>query len=123
MLDYLDDILIFSKSLEEHEHHLRVVLELLRKPDLHAHVSDQRYAKLSRCKLNKPELQFLGHILGQDGIKLEPQKIAVIDAWPVPGDVHQMRCFVGLATYFRRFVLGFSKLVSPATNLLRGKGQ
>ena len=89
----------------------------LRKHDL--------YAKLSKCEFNKPELQFLGHIVGRDGIKMDPQKTAVIDAWPVPRDIHQLRSlkFVGLANYFRRFVQGYSKLVSPLTNLLRGKAR
>ena len=113
VLVYLDDILVFSKSPEEHEHHLRVVLDLLRKHDL--------YAKLSKCEFNKPELQFLGHIVGRDGIKMEPQKTAVIDAWPVPRDIHQLRSFVGLATYSRRFVQGYSKLVSPLTDSAQGQ--
>ena len=113
VLVYLDDILIFSKSPEEHAEHLKVVLDLLRKHEF--------YAKMSKCEFNKPELQFLGHIVGRDVIKMDPQKTAVIDQWPVPKDVHQLRSFVGLATYFRRFVQGFSKLVSPMTDLLRGK--
>ena len=115
VLVYLDDILVVSKSPEEHEHHLQVVLDLLRKHDL--------YAKLSKCEFSKPELQFLGHIVGRDGIKMDPQKTAVIDAWPVPRDTHQLRSFVSLATYFRRFVQGYSKLASPLTDLLRGKAQ
>ena len=115
VLVYLDDILIFSRSPEEHEQHLRVVLDLLRKENF--------YAKLSKCEFNKPELQFLGHIVGRNGIKMDPQKTAVIDAWPQPRDLHQLRSFIGLATYFRRFVQGYSKLVSPLTDLLRGKTQ
>ena len=70
------DILIFSKSLEEHAQHLKVVLDLLRK--------HESYAKMSTCEFTRPELQFLGHIVSQDGMKMDPQKTAVIDQWPVP---------------------------------------
>ena len=104
VLVYLDEILIFSKSPEERAQHLRIVLGILRKHDF--------YAKMSNCEFNKPELQFLGHIVGQDGIKMDPRKTAAIDQWPMPKDVHQLS-FIGLATYFRKFVQGFSNLVRP----------
>ena len=113
VLVYLDDILNFSKSPTDHAEHLKLVLDLLRKHEL--------YAKMPKCDFNRPELQVLCHIVSQDGIKMDPQKTAVMDQWPVPKDVHQSRSFVGLATYFRRCVQGFSKLVSPMTNLLQGK--
>lgn len=79
VLVHLDDILIFSKSAAKHAEHLRVVLDLFRTHDL--------YAKMSTCEFNKPELQFLGHIVGRDGVKMDPKKTAVIAEWPVPKDV------------------------------------
>ena len=115
VLMYLDDILIFSKSPEEHAEHFRTVLDILR--------ANHLYAKLSKCEFNKPELQFLGHIVGRQGIRVDPAKTAVISDWPRPKDAHQLRSFLGLATYFRRFVQGFSKLVSPLTDLIKGKVQ
>jgi len=113
MLIYLDDILVFSKTPGEHAEHLRIVLDILRCNDL--------YAKLFKCEFSKPELQFLGHIVGRQGIRVDPAKTAVISDWPVPLDVQQLRSFLGLATDFRRFVQGFSKLVSPMTDLLKGR--
>ncbi len=110
---YLDDILVFSKSPKEHAMHLRIVLDILRQNEL--------YAKLPKCEFNKPELQFLGHIVGRHGIRMDPAKTAAISDWPVPKHVHQLRFFLGLATYFRTFVQGFSKLVSPMTDLTKGK--
>ena len=78
------------------------------------------YAKMPKCEFNKPDLQFLGHIVGRHGIRMDPRKTAAIADWPRPKDAHQLRSFLGLATYFRRFVQGYSKLVSPLTDLLKG---
>jgi hypothetical protein len=90
VLIYLDDILVFSKCSEEHAQHLAEVLELLRKHDL--------YAKISKCDFCKDELHFLGHVVGKDGIKVDPCKLAAVQDWPVPTDVHQLRSFLGFGT-------------------------
>lgn len=98
VLVYLDDILIFSKIPEEHGKHLRLVIDLLRERKL--------YAKLSTCEFQQPELQFLGFVISGDRVKMDPRKIAVVRDWPVPKDVHMLRSFLGLANYFRHFVMG-----------------
>ena len=111
VLVYSDDILIFSKTPEEHGKHLRLVIDLLRERKL--------YAKLSTCEFQQPELQFLGFVISGDRVKMDPQKIAVVRDWPVPKDVHMLRSFLGLANYFRHFVMGYCKLVRSLNFLLR----
>ena len=101
VLVYLDDILIFSKSPQEHAQHLRMVLDILGQHKL--------YAKMPKCEFNKPELQFLGHIVGRQGIRMDPSKTAVIAEWPLPKDAHELRSFLGLATYLRKCVLKAGK--------------
>ena len=107
---FLDDVLIFSKTKEEHEQHLRIVLQTLR--------DKQLYAKLSKCEFFKSEIGFLGHIINQHGIKMEPSKIEAVTKWPQPKNVHEVRSFLGLAGYYRRFVKDFSMIASPLTELL-----
>ena len=106
---YLDDILIFSKTPEEHEKHLDTVLQILEREGL--------YAKLKKCDFNKPELLYLGHIIGRDGIKVDPAKISCIKDWPKPKNVHELRSFLGLANYFRKFVMAYSIRTAPLTKL------
>ena len=108
---YLDDILIYSKTAAEHEHHLRVVLQRLREHEF--------YCRPHKCHFNQSEIQYLGHIVGREGVKVDPRKIQAVAEWPVPQDQHQVRSFLGLANYFRRFVQGYSGLVQPLTDLLR----
>ena len=93
---YLDDILIYSKSAEEHERHLRKVLQKLREHKF--------YANLKKCEFMKQEIAFLGHIVGVNGIKVDPRKVQAVSEWEVPKDVHGVRSFLGLANYFRRFL-------------------
>jgi len=108
---YIDDILIYSKTHSEHVQHLRTVLALLK--------ANEFQCKLSKCEFEQPEVKFLGHIVGSEGIKVDPAKTAVIRDWTTPTNVAGVRSFVGLATYFRKFIIGFSKRISPLTNLTK----
>ena len=111
VLVYLDDVLVFSRTREEHAHHLRVVFGLLERYRL--------YCRLRKCTFAQKEVKFLGHIVGAGGVKVDPAKIATVAEWPVPANVSEVRSFLGLATYFRKFVQGFSTLVRPLTNLTK----
>jgi hypothetical protein len=108
---FLDDILIYSKSEEEHEHHLRMVLQVLRECQL--------YAKLSKCSFYQKQIHYLGHIISKDGIAVDLEKIEAIREWPAPKNVTEVRSFMGLAGYYRRFIEGFSKIAHPITSLQR----
>jgi hypothetical protein len=111
---FIDDILIYSPNEEKHEDHLRLVLQKLR--------GNQLYAKFSKCDFWLKEVAFLGHIVTDGGIKVDPGKISEILDWKQPKDASKIRSFLGLAGYYRRFIEGFSKLVKPLTSLLeKGK--
>ena len=111
ILLYIDDVCIFSRSAAEHEKHVRAVLQRLREHEL--------YAKLSKCEFFKNALTFLGHIVSAQGIQVDPVKIQVVKEWPVPQNVTHVRQFVGLANYFRKFVMSFSEMAKPLTDLTR----
>jgi hypothetical protein len=111
MVVFIDDILIYSKNEEEHVRHLQIVLTCLREHQL--------YAKFSKCAFWLEEIQFLGHVLSAKGIAVDPSKVKDILEWKPPTTVHQVRSFLGLAGYYRRFILDFSKLVKPITSLLK----
>ena len=113
VLVYLDDIMVYSKTPEDHVRHLRLVLEALRKHKL--------YAKMSKCDFNKLEVKFLGHIVSREGLRVDPKKVKTVQEWPVPPDLPRLRSFLGLANYFRRFILGYSTMVSPLTSLTGSK--
>jgi hypothetical protein len=108
---FIDDILIFSKDEEEHVKHLRILLTRLREHQL--------YAKFSKCTFWLEEIQFLGHVLSANGIAVDPSKVKDILEWKPPTTVHQVQSFLGLAGYYRRFILDFSKIVKPITSLLK----
>ena len=96
---------------KEHAEHLRLVLQCLREHQL--------YAKRSKCLFNQPELEFLGHIVGNEGIQVDPKKTTVVRDWAVPQNVSHLRSFLGLTNHFSEFVQGYATLVGPLTNLLR----
>jgi hypothetical protein len=111
VLVYLDDILIYSKSPDLHADHLAKVLQVLQENEF--------YVRLCKCDFEKKELKFLGHIVGGDGIKVDPGKIEVVRSWPTPTSVTQVRSFLGLANYFRKFLKDYSTLVAPLTALTK----
>ncbi|KAJ9512230.1 hypothetical protein QJQ45_012792 [Haematococcus lacustris] len=107
VLVYIDDILVMSNTPEEQVQHLRQVLQLMRE--------NKFYAKLAKCEFNKTQLAFLGHIVGSNGIAVDPAK--VVKEWPMPRNLKDLQAFLGLANYFRRFIPNFSSLAAPLTNL------
>ena len=108
---FIDDILVYSGSLEEHTEHLRTILSILRECQL--------YAKFSKCRFWLDKVSFLGHVILVEGIIVDPQKIEAIVNWKPPTNVYEVRIFVALTGYYRKFVEGFSKIVTPLTNLLK----
>ena len=111
---FIDDILVYSKTREEHDEHLRIVLQTLR--------DRQLYAKWSKCQFWLSEVSFLGHVISQVGIAVDPSKVRAVLEWESPKSVSEIRSFLGLAGYYRKFILDFSKLALPLTTLTR-KGQ
>jgi hypothetical protein len=111
VLIYLDDICIISKSAEEHEKHLRIVLDILKHNNLTCNVQ--------KCNLNQTELLYVGHIISAEGIKADPAKIKAIVQYPRPTDIRGMRSFLGMANYFRKFINKFAIIARPLTNMLR----
>ncbi|GJR98590.1 putative reverse transcriptase domain-containing protein [Tanacetum coccineum] len=110
---FIDDILIYSKTKEEHDAHLRLILELLKKEEL--------YAKFSKCDFWLSKVQFLGHVIDSEGIHVDPAKIESIKDWESPKTPTEIRQFLGLAGYYRRFIEGFSKIAKPMTKADSGK--
>jgi hypothetical protein len=108
---FIDDILIYSKNREDHKRHLRIVLGKLR-----AH---QLYAKLSKCEFWLEKITFLGHILTAEGIEVDPSKVEVVSKWRQPTNVNEVRSFLGMAGYYRRFIKGFSSIARPMIELLK----
>ncbi|GKC36550.1 putative reverse transcriptase domain-containing protein [Tanacetum coccineum] len=110
---FIDDILIYSKNKKEHEEHLKAILELLKKEEL--------YAKFSKCEFWNPKVQFLSYLIDSQGIHMNPAKIKSIKYWASPKTPTEIRQFLGLDDYFRRFIKGFSKVYKPMTKLMQKK--
>jgi hypothetical protein len=107
---FINDILVYSRNEEEHEGHLRLVLQKLRDHEL--------YAKISKCELWLKQVTFLGHVVSKGGISVDPRKVQEVLSWKAPMSVSDIQSFLGLARYYRRFIEGFSKISKPMTELL-----
>jgi hypothetical protein len=108
---YLDDILIYSKTPEEHDQHVRAVLSKLRQHQL--------YGKPSKCDFFQEEIKFVGHIISKDGIRTDPKKIDAVRKWPKPTTLTDLRSFLGFCNFYRRFVRDYSKIATPLINLTK----
>ncbi|GLI67045.1 hypothetical protein VaNZ11_011232 [Volvox africanus] len=108
---YLDDILVYSKTHEEHLEHLRLVLDVMRR--------EQLFAKRAKCFWAQPQVEYLGHIVSATGVKMDPRKVAVVHDWPAPQNLTELRKFLGLTNYFRKFIEKYSIIAAPLTNLTR----
>ena len=108
---FIDGILVYSRSRVEHEYHLSIVLQTLR--------GKQLYAKFSKCEFWLDRVSFLGHVVTKDGISIDPGKVDVVAIWRKPTTVIEIRSFLGLAGYYRRFIEGFSKIALPLTRLIK----
>ncbi|GBG73311.1 hypothetical protein CBR_g13030 [Chara braunii] len=108
---YLDDIVVFSRTLQEHQGHLRQVLEKLREANFKINAK--------KCEWAKTQVLYLGHILDGDGIKPEDNKIAAIRDWPTPRTLTELRSFLGLTNYYRKFVRNFSTIAAPLHRFLK----
>jgi hypothetical protein len=106
---FLDDIIIYSKLEEEHGKHLRMVLQVLREHQL--------YAKLSKSSFYQKQIHYLGHIISEEGLSMDPKKIEAIRGWSIPKNVTDFISFMGLVGYYTIFIEGFSKIAHPITSL------
>nr|GFC28376.1 putative reverse transcriptase domain-containing protein [Tanacetum cinerariifolium] len=110
---FIDDILIYSKDEKEREEHLRKILEFLKKEEL--------YAKFSKCEFWIPKVQFIGHVIDNQGIHMDPVEIESVKDWASPKSPTEIHQFLGLTGYYRRFIEGFSKVAKPMTKLTQKK--
>ena len=112
-LVYLDDIIIFSRDMKQHMQRCKIVFQRLREAGLKL--------KVSKCNLVRDSVQFLGHVVSKEGIATDPEKVKAIKEWPQPKDLHELRSFYGLCSYYRKFVQDFAKIAAPMTNLMRAE--
>jgi len=108
---FIDDILIYSENEQDHAEHLRIVLTRLQEHQL--------YAKFSKCEFWLKKVPFLGHILSEEGIAVDPSKVQKVMDWKAPTSVLEVRSFLGLAGYYHHFIPDFSKIAKPMTSLLQ----
>ena len=108
---FFDDILVYSKSLEDHILHLEIVFQCL--------MTNQFFLKRTKCLLAQESIEYLGHIISRDGVSPDPEKIRAMVAWPAPTNVKQLCGFLGLTGFYRKFVKHYASIAAPLTNLLK----
>lgn len=111
ILVFFDDILIYSKSLEEHRDYLLTVLALLGQ--------NQLFAKRSKCDFAQPQVEYMGHVISGQDVGTDPSKVITMVHWPAPKNLKELRGFLGLTGYYRKFVKNYSLISKPLTSLLR----
>ncbi len=109
---YIDDILVFSDSLDNHIQHVRAVLQRL--------IEQQLYAKMEKCEFHQTQISFLGYIISSEGVAMDDKKVQSVLNWPQPKTVKELQRFLGFANFYRRFIRNFSTIAAPLTSLLRG---
>ncbi|KAK3545854.1 hypothetical protein QTP70_016092 [Hemibagrus guttatus] len=110
---YIDDILIYSRSMADHQRHVAEVLHRLRDHNL--------FLKAEKCLFHQPTVQFLGYVIDHSGVRMDEKKVTAVRDWPAPTTVKELQRFLGFANFYRRFIRGYSSVTSPLTNLLRNK--
>ena len=110
-LVYVDDIIVFSRDFDSHVEHLREIFDRLKKADLKLHIK--------KCCLFQQRVSFLGHILTESGIEVQPDKVEAVQNWPTPRNLTELRSFVGLCSYYRRFIAGFADIAAPLHDLTK----
>jgi hypothetical protein len=115
VLVFMDDILIYSKTLDNHKQHLQEVFQILR--------DNKFYIKRSKCSFAQQSLEYLGHIISNQGVATDPVKIQAVKQWPTPTDMRQLRGFLGLSGYYKKFIRHYGILSKPLTDLLKKNTQ
>lgn len=110
VLVYLDDLLVYSSTFEDHLVRLETVLQRLRETGLKI--------KVEKCHFLQSEVKFLGHVVSAEGVSTDPEKVSAVKQWPVPNTLKELRSFVGFCSYYRRFIEGFSKVAGPLHNVV-----
>ena len=114
LIIYLDDLLVYSKTQEEHDSHVLLVLKRLREHGL--------YANLEKCSFDCNQVEFLGYVISSEGISMDPAKVQTVLEWQTPRSLRDVQCFLGFANFYRKFIQDYSKLILPLTQLTK-KGQ
>ena len=111
VLVFFDDILVYSTTWEDHLHHLQLVFELLSQHQL--------FLKLSKCDIGASQVEYLGHIISAHGVAMDSKKVSCILDWAIPRTLKELRRFLGLTGYYRRFIKGYGVIAKPLTELLK----
>ncbi len=115
LIVYIDDILIYSRSLREHVQHVRAVLRRL--------IDHQLYAKAEKCEFHQESVSFLGYVISSGGVAMEDQKVHTVVNWPQPTNLKELQRFLGFANFYRRFIRNFSSIAAPLTSMTKRSSQ